>query len=155
MDNTAVFYTVNVGSIPARRTNIYNMKKVIVNGTFDILHVGHLSLLNYAKSLGDYLLVCIDTDRRVRELKGDDRPINTEFERKVMLENLKCVNEVRLFDDKHTLIDYIKECDIMVKGSDYKGKSVTGETYCKQVIYYDRIEEYSTTKKIKYITDRR
>jgi D-beta-D-heptose 7-phosphate kinase/D-beta-D-heptose 1-phosphate adenosyltransferase len=130
------------------------MKKIIVNGTFDILHVGHLELLNFARSLGDFLLVCIDTDRRVKELKGSERPINNQYERKMMLENLKAVDEVRLFDSKEELIDFIKECDIMVKGSDYRGKSITGEKYCKQVIYFDRIEEYSTTKKIQDIISR-
>lgn len=131
------------------------MVKVIVNGTFDIVHVGHISLLNYAKNLGDFLLVCIDTDRRVKELKGESRPINTEQERKFLLENLKAVDEVRLFDSKEELIDSIKECDIMVKGSDYKGKSITGEKYAKKVIYYDRLDGYSTTEKIQYIIDRR
>jgi D-beta-D-heptose 7-phosphate kinase/D-beta-D-heptose 1-phosphate adenosyltransferase len=131
------------------------MKKIIVNGTFDILHIGHINLLNYAKSLGDHLLVCIDTDRRVKELKGDDRPINNQYERKFLLENLKSVDEVKLFDSKKELIDNIKECDIMVKGSDYFGKSIVGEKYAKKVIYYDRLEGYSTTEKIQSIIDRR
>ena len=131
-------------------------KKVVVNGTFDILHTGHVCLLNYAKSIGDHLLVCIDTDRRVKELKGDERPINTQEERKFLLENLKAVDEVRFFDSKEELIQILIEyqADIMVKGSDYKGKSKTGQLYCKEVIYYDRIEEYSTTKKIQDITTR-
>lgn len=132
------------------------MKKIVVNGTFDILHTGHVCLLNYAKSLGDHLLVCIDTDRRVKELKGDKRPINTQEERKFLLENLKSVDEVRFFDSKEELIQILIEyqADIMVKGSDYKGKSKTGQLYCKEVIYYDRIEEFSTTKKIQDITTR-
>jgi D-beta-D-heptose 7-phosphate kinase/D-beta-D-heptose 1-phosphate adenosyltransferase len=130
--------------------------KVVVNGTFDILHTGHVCLLNFAKSLGDHLLVCIDTDRRVKELKGDSRPINTQEERKFLLENLKAVDEVRFFDSKEELIQILIEyqADIMVKGSDYKGKSKTGQLYCKEVIYYDRIEEFSTTKKIQDITSR-
>lgn len=130
--------------------------KVVVNGTFDILHTGHVCLLNFAKSIGDHLLVCIDTDRRVKELKGDKRPINTQEERKFLLENLRAVDEVRFFDSKEELIQILIEyqADIMVKGSDYKGKSKTGQLYCKEVIYYDRIEEYSTTKKIQDITTR-
>jgi len=130
------------------------MVKVIVNGTFDILHPGHLALLNYAKSLGDSLLVAIDTDERVKELKGPNRPMNNQQERKLLLENLKAVDEVRLFGSKDELIKIIGECDIMVKGSDYKGKSIVGETYCQQVVYFDRIDEYSSTKKIEHITSR-
>jgi len=130
------------------------MKKIIVNGTFDILHVGHLKLLDYAKSLGDHLTVAIDTDERIKSKKGMSRPINNEYERKLMLEFLKPVDQVIIFATDQELIDIIKQCDIMVKGSDYKGKSVIGETYCKQVIYYDRIEQYSTTKKIQDIASR-
>lgn len=130
------------------------MKKIIVNGTFDILHVGHLKLLEYAKSLGDHLTVAIDTDERIKSKKGMSRPINNEYERKLMLEFLKPVDEVVIFGTDQELIDIIKQNDIMVKGSDYKGKSVIGETHCKQVIYYDRIEQYSTTKKIQDITSR-
>jgi D-beta-D-heptose 7-phosphate kinase/D-beta-D-heptose 1-phosphate adenosyltransferase len=130
------------------------MVKVIVNGTFDIIHPGHLALLNYAKSLGDSLVVAIDTDDRVKELKGPSRPINNQNERKLLLENLRAVDEVYLFDSKEELIKLISGCDIMVKGSDYRGKSVVGETYCKQVIYFDRIDEYSSTKKIEHIANR-
>ena len=130
------------------------MKKVIVNGTFDILHVGHLKLIEYAKSLGDHLTVAIDTDERIRSKKGPNRPINSEYERKMMLKFLKPVDEVIVFGSDQELIDLVKQSDIMVKGSDYKGKSVIGETYCKQVIYYDRIEQYSTTKKIQDIASR-
>ena len=128
--------------------------KVIVNGTFDILHVGHIKLLEYAKSLGVHLTVAIDTDRRIKTKKGLSRPINNEFERKTMLEALKSVDQVVVFDTDEELIDLVKNSDIMVKGSDYKGKSVIGETYCKKVIYYDRIEGYSTTQKIQDITHR-
>jgi rfaE bifunctional protein nucleotidyltransferase chain/domain len=128
--------------------------RVVVNGTFDILHTGHLNLLSYAKSLGDYLIVCIDCDERVRQLKGDFRPINTENDRKYMLEMLKPVDEVIIFRTREELIDIVTKCDIMVKGSDYIGKSVIGETYCKKVVYYDRTE-HSTTKTIQDIIDRR
>ncbi len=129
------------------------MKKIVVNGTFDILHPGHLALLNYAKSLGDFLIVAIDTDERVQQLKGPSRPINNQYDRKIILENLKAVDKVEFFNSPEELIEIVKGCT-MVKGSDYRGKSVIGETYCQEVIYYDRTE-HSTTKTIQHIIDRR
>jgi D-beta-D-heptose 7-phosphate kinase/D-beta-D-heptose 1-phosphate adenosyltransferase len=102
--------------------------KIFVNGTFDILHRGHLELLNFAKGLGDYLCVGIDTDERVKEKKGLTRPIHNQDERKFFLENLKAVDEVRLFSSDEELEGLIKSFkpDIMVVGSDWKGKSVIG-----------------------------
>ncbi len=132
--------------------------KVMVNGTFDILHRGHLELLNYAKSLGDQLLVAIDTDRRVTELKGIGRPINNQEDRKFFLYNLRAVDTVMLFDSKEELVNIMKEYkpDVYVKGSDWKhDKGSTAEQYCKKVIYYDRVGDYSTTKTIQDIIDRR
>lgn len=121
--------------------------KVMVNGTFDILHRGHIELLNYAKSLGDQLLVAIDTDRRVKELKGQNRPVNNQDDRKFFLYNLKPVDIVMLFDSKEDLINIMKEYkpDIYVKGGDWKGSSSTAEKYCQRVIFFDRIAGYSTT----------
>ena len=132
------------------------MTTVIVNGTFDILHPGHIALLNTARSYGNWLIVAIDTDRRVRELKGDSRPVNDQNFRRTMLQNLKAVDIVEFFDSKEELINLIKlyKPDIMVKGSDYKGKSIVGESYIPKVIYYDRIDEYSTTNIIQDIIAR-
>ena len=131
--------------------------KVMVNGTFDILHRGHIELLNYARSLGDQLLVAIDTDRRVTELKGIGRPINNQLDRKFHLENLKAVDRVMLFDTKEQLIAIMQSWapDVYVKGSDWKhDKGSTAEQYCKKVIYYDRVADYSTTKTIQDIISR-
>lgn len=128
-------------------------RKIFVNGTFDIVHVGHLRLLEYARTLGDHLTVAIDSDRRVKELKGSNRPINSEYERAVLLSCLRFVDKVIIFDTDEELIEAIKKCDIMVKGSDYEDKLIIGEQYCK-VIFYDRLERYSTTKKIQDIIAR-
>lgn len=129
------------------------MKRVMVNGTFDILHRGHIELLNFAKSQGNYLLVAIDTDRRVKELKGEQRPINNQNDRKFHLENLQAVNEVQLFDSKEELVAIMQEFrpDVYVKGSDWAGKSSTAEQYCKQIIFYPRVADYSTTNTIAVI----
>jgi D-beta-D-heptose 7-phosphate kinase/D-beta-D-heptose 1-phosphate adenosyltransferase len=106
--------------------------------------------------MGDYLIVAIDSDRRVKELKGDDRPINSQQDRQTLLSNIKVVDLVDIFDTDEELIELIKlyKPDIMLKGSDWKGKPIIGESYCKKIEYYDRIEEYSTTKTIQRITNR-
>jgi rfaE bifunctional protein nucleotidyltransferase chain/domain len=134
------------------------MTTVMVNGTFDVLHPGHIALLNTARSYGDWLIVAIDTDRRVRELKGEQRPINNQTDRKIMLSNLKAVDIVVFFDSKEELIELMNlyKPDVYVKGSDWKHDTKsTAHQYCKEVIYYDRIEEYSSTKIIQRIADRR
>ena len=131
--------------------------KIFVNGTFDIIHSGHIKLLNYAASLGDHLLVAIDTDRRVAELKGPTRPINNEYERVGLMINIKGVDQVRVFDSESELEKIIQDYapDIMIKGSDYKDQPIVGAKYCKQIVFFDRIDEYSTTKKIQDIISRR
>jgi D-beta-D-heptose 7-phosphate kinase/D-beta-D-heptose 1-phosphate adenosyltransferase len=128
---------------------------IVVNGTFDILHRGHIEMLEYAKSLGDKLLVCIDTDRRVTELKGPTRPINNQQDRAFILQSLKCVDIVEFFDSTEELIEIIEmyKPDIMVKGSDYIGKPIVGESLCKEIKFYDRTE-HSTTEIIQRIIDR-
>jgi|TARA_Y100000356_G_scaffold89029_1_gene74642 rfaE bifunctional protein nucleotidyltransferase chain/domain len=130
--------------------------KIFVNGTFDLLHRGHLELLNYAKSLGDYLCVGIDTDDRVKEKKGVKRPIYNQNERKFFLENLKAVDEVRLFSNDSELEDLVKSVkpDIMVVGSDWKEKSVIGSYYAAELKFFDRINDYATTRTIESIIDR-
>jgi len=133
------------------------MKKIVVNGTFDILHLGHLRLLEYAKSFpNSYVLVLIDSDRRVKELKGNGRPVNNEYERACFLSALRSVDKVEIFDSDDELRNYIKDFDpdIMVKGSDYKDKPIIGAEYCKEIIFYDRLGQYSTTNKIQSIINR-
>ena len=127
-------------------------KKVFVNGTFDLLHRGHLELLNYAKSLG-YVYVGIDTDECIKEKKGPTRPIHNQEERKFHLENLKSVDEVIFFSSEPEFEGLIKslEPDIIIVGSDWKEKSTIKSYYDGELIFFDRIEEYSTTKTIQKI----
>jgi len=129
---------------------------IFVNGTFDILHRGHLELLNYAKSLGDFLLVGIDSDGRVREKKGPKRPIYNQEERKFFLENLKAVNAVDIFSSDYELEQMIESFkpDIMIVGSDWKDKPVIGSSYAGKLIFFDRIGDYATTKTIQSIINR-
>ena len=134
------------------------MTTVMVNGTFDVLHPGHVALLNTARSYGDHLIVAIDTDRRVKELKGEDRPINNQNDRWIMLSALKAVDIVEFFDSTEDLVKLMEryQPDVYVKGSDWKHDTQsTAHQYCKEVIYYDRMEPYSTTKIIQHIADRR
>ena len=130
--------------------------KVFVNGTFDLLHRGHISLLSWAKSLGDYLVVGIDTDDRVREKKGPTRPIYNQEDRGIMLIALSAVDEVRYFDSDESLESLVKDIkpDIMVVGSDWKDKSVIGSYWAADLKFYDRIEKYATSKTVQCIIDR-
>jgi D-beta-D-heptose 7-phosphate kinase/D-beta-D-heptose 1-phosphate adenosyltransferase len=130
------------------------MTKVFVNGTFDVLHSGHLYLLEYAKSLGDYLLVAIDDDARVKIKKGNTRPVNSIITRTHIIGSLKWVNEVTYFSTDEDLENKIRkyEPDIMVVGSDWKDKNIIGSHYSKQLIFFDRIHGLSTTNTLdKYL----
>ena len=136
----------------------HNPTKVFVNGCFDGgLHRGHIELLNFAKSHGEVLYVGIDSDERVKKLKGPTRPINNQEDRKFLLENLKAVNEVFIFNTKEELTELVKfiKPDIMVVGSDYQNKEVIGSEHAKQLLFFDRVDGYSTTKIIQSIIDRR
>jgi D-beta-D-heptose 7-phosphate kinase/D-beta-D-heptose 1-phosphate adenosyltransferase len=125
--------------------------KVWVNGTFDVLHIGHLKLLELASSFGE-VRVGIDTDKRVKELKSPDRPFNTTEDRKYFLESLKFVKDVVVFDSRQELIDLVKEYqpDYMVIGDDYKDQPVYGSEHAKQLIFFEKLPEYSTTKILNY-----
>ena len=132
-------------------------RRVIVNGTFDILHRGHIEMLNYARSQGSYLLVAIDSDKLVKELKGKSRPINNQEDRKFALDNLKCVDAVWIFDSQEELehICKIYKPDLMVKGSDYFGKKITGIQHCNNIKFYPLVSNYSTSKIIEDINNRK
>lgn len=132
------------------------MKKIFVNGTFDILHPGHMALFEYAKSQGDYLLVAIDADSRVKQFKGDSRPINNQETRKRMLECVKFIDEVSIFDSDESLTNTVKNYapDLMIVGSDYQNKRVIGSEHAKKLFFFERDERYSSTKVIETIDSR-
>jgi len=122
--------------------------KVWTNGCFDILHRGHIELFRYAKSLGDELVVGIDTDEKVKLDKGEDRPINNVQDRIFMLQSIKYIDKVVTFDSTDDLTNTIKwyKPDIMVIGSDWRGKEVIGEIYTNKLMFFNRVGNYSTTK---------
>jgi D-beta-D-heptose 7-phosphate kinase/D-beta-D-heptose 1-phosphate adenosyltransferase len=132
------------------------MKKIFVNGTFDILHPGHMALFEYAKQQGDYLLVAIDADSRVKQFKGDSRPINNQETRKRMLECVKFIDEVSIFDSDESLTNTVKNYspDLMIVGSDYRNKRVIGSEHAKELFFFERDERYSSTKVIETVDSR-
>ena len=133
--------------------------KIFTNGCFDLLHLGHIELLKYAKSLGDYLVVGLNSDQSVKKLKGDSRPINNEFTRKTILESLKFVDEVVIFNEP-TPLNLIQRIQpqIIVKGGDYKKEDVVGYEFEKlgllEVKIFNYVKNNSTTKIIERISNR-
>jgi rfaE bifunctional protein nucleotidyltransferase chain/domain len=122
-------------------------KNIWINGCFDILHRGHMEMFKFAKDFEGTVVVGIDSDSRVRELKGETRPINNQDDRKFFLECIKYVDKVVIFKNEVQLEDFIlsHDPDIMIVGSDYKNKPVIGSQYAKKLVFFDRIGGYSTT----------
>lgn len=122
-------------------------KKIWTNGCFDILHIGHIKMLQYARSLGDNLIVGIDSDRRVKELKGDSRPINNQDDRKELLLALSCVDNVFIFDSKEEMCSLLVEQNIkeLVVGEEYRNKEVTGQEIVSRIHFFEKVKNFSTT----------
>ncbi len=127
-----------------------NKKMIFTNGCFDILHVGHVELLNYCATLG-VVVVGLNSDLSVSRLKGKGRPINTAQDRKFMLLNLRSVSEVVIFDED-TPLELIKHLkpDIIVKGGDYSASAVVGSELA-EIRIFNLIEGYSSTSIINKI----
>ena len=125
--------------------------KIWTSGCFDILHVGHIELFRYAKSLGDELVVGIDSDEKIRLDKGKKRPINDLQYRMTMLQSIKYIDKVIPFDNTKELRDTVKwyRPNIIVMGSDWKNREVIGEDYAEKLIFFERVGNYSTTKMIR------
>jgi D-beta-D-heptose 7-phosphate kinase/D-beta-D-heptose 1-phosphate adenosyltransferase len=108
-------------------------------------------LLEYASTLGS-VKVGIDTNERIQKLKGKDRPFNTLIDRIEFLRSIKYVTSVEVFNTDEQLINLIKQYqpDYMIIGSDYKNKPIIGLEYIKEIIYFDRIKNKSTTEILNY-----
>ena len=138
------------------KIRIENRKVVFTNGCFDIIHKGHVTYLNEAKSLGDHLIVGINSDDSVKRLKGKDRPVNNEYDRAFVLDNLKSVDDVLIFNED-TPYDIIKEIipDLLVKGGDWKEEDIVGSDIDKmnggKVISLQFVNNYSTTNILEKI----
>ena len=130
-----------------------NQKKVVfTNGCFDLLHAGHVSYLAKAREFGDLLVVGLNSDRSVRELKGDTRPINCQNDRALVLAGLYFVDYVVIFDELTplNLITALKP-NVLVKGADYKDKEVIGSEIVDEVRLVEFMDGKSSTNIIKKI----
>ena len=133
-----------------------NKAIVMTNGCFDILHSGHTYILEESKKLGDILIVAINSDKSIKKIKSEDRPIISELDRAYVLSCLTSVDHIILFDDEtpEKIISKILP-DILVKGSDYEGKKIAGEDilskHNKKIILLDVISGKSSTNIIKKI----
>lgn len=124
---------------------------VWTNGCFDVIHRGHIESLKFAKSLGDRLVVGLDTDEKVRSAKGESRPFNVLEDRMKVLESIRYVDEVIPFGTDEEMKQIVKSISpaFFVKGAEYEGKKVIGMEYAEAMVYFDMIEGYSTTNILK------
>jgi len=127
-------------------SQVSTQNTIWVNGSFDVLHAGHIELFKYARSVGDRLVVGTDTDERIRELKGNTRPINQQIHRLSMLNAIKYIDQVVTFGSLEEQITRMKEsgAKTLVIGSDYRGKPVVGEDFM-EVVFFERVDNLSTT----------
>ncbi len=127
---------------------------VFTNGCFDLLHRGHITYLEQAAALGDRLIVGLNSDKSVKRLKGECRPLNTESDRAFMLAALRMIDEVVIFDeDTPEKLISVLEPDVLVKGGDYKPEKVAGREYAGKVEIVSFVDGYSTTKMIEKIKE--
>tara|TARA_B110000008_G_C16965106_1_gene561660 strand:+ start:324 stop:1751 length:1428 start_codon:yes stop_codon:yes gene_type:complete len=131
---------------------IKNRKVVFTNGCFDVIHLGHIKYLESAKSLGDILILGLNSDKSVTSLKGENRPINNQDDRAYILAAMEVVDFVVIFeeDTPYNLINLIKP-NILVKGSDYEGKDVIGSDLVDELVLVEFIKGRSSTKIIDKI----
>lgn len=134
--------------------NLRNKKKKIVftNGCFDIIHIGHITLLKKAKSYGDVLVVGLNSDISVKSLKDEGRPVIPQNERAKILDSIKYVDYVVIFDEltPYKIITEIKP-DVLVKGKDYKLRDIVGWGIVPKIVRVKLVEDKSTTAIIKRI----
>ena len=128
-------------------------KIVFTNGCFDILHAGHVSVLEFARSRGDALVVGLNSDDSVRRLKGPARPVNTQGDRALVLAALESVSAVCIFeeDTPYNLIKLVRP-DVLVKGGDYKPSEIVGREFAKKVVRFALLKGRSTTNIIKKVS---
>ena len=129
------------------------MSIVWTNGTFDILHPGHMQLFKVARSLGDKVIVATDTDEKIKKDKGDHRPINDLSYRVAMLEAIKYIDAVHTFDTRSELEGLIQmyNPDILLIGDDWRNGDVVGREFAKEVRFLPRVGGYASSNTIRKI----
>ena len=128
-------------------------KTVFVNGTFDILHPGHVQLFKVARSLGEKVIVATDTDEKIREDKGGGKPVHSAGYRVAMLEAIKYIDTVLTFDNRQELEDLIEmySPDILLLGDDWRDGDVVGWEYAMETRFFPRVGGYESSNTIKRI----
>lgn len=128
-------------------------KIVFTNGCFDILHAGHVSVLEFSRAKGDVLVVGLNSDDSVRRLKGPTRPVNTQGDRALVLAALESVSYVCIFneDTPYNLIKAVRP-DVLVKGGDYKPSEIVGREFAGKVVRFALLKGRSTTGIIKKVS---
>ena len=121
--------------------------KIWLNGCFDVLHHGHFKLIQHASSFGGQVIIGIDSDERVKKLKGEGRPFHSENERAFNLKQIRGVDAVVVFDSDEMLRELLERYkpDKFIIGSDYLGKEIIGQEFAKQIVIFNRLDKFSTT----------
>ncbi len=124
------------------------MKTIWINGCFDVLHYGHFKLIEYAKSFNGKLIIGIDSDSRVRKLKGEDRPFHNQQQREFNLMQIKGVDYVVVFNTEDELRNQLKiyKPDVFVIGDEYMYKPIIGGEHAKEIKFFGKLDGFSTTK---------
>jgi D-beta-D-heptose 7-phosphate kinase/D-beta-D-heptose 1-phosphate adenosyltransferase len=129
------------------------MNKIVwINGCFDVLHYGHFKLIQYASSFGGKLVIGIDSDDRVKQLKGEDRPFHTQQQREYNLRQIRGVGDVIVFHTENELRNTLEKLKptIFVIGSDYIDKPIVGGEFAEEIKFFERIDNLSTSNIMKH-----
>ncbi|NLH39136.1 MAG: D-glycero-beta-D-manno-heptose 1-phosphate adenylyltransferase [Elusimicrobia bacterium] len=130
-------------------------KIVFTNGCFDIIHSGHIKVLRKCRELGDVVIVGLNSDSSIRQLKGEKRPVNSLRDRVEVLSAISYVDYIIVFNEltPYNVVKVIKP-DFLVKGGDYKAADVVGREFAKKVVIISLLKDRSTTNIIEKILNK-
>lgn len=155
MPKNQKFYSTKRMTEIVKKLKKQGKKIVFTNGCFDLIHIGHVSLFQKAKTLGDVLIVAINSDKSLAGLKGPKRPLVAETDRVKLLSAIDVIDYVVIFGEQ-TPYNLLKKLtpDILVKGGDYKIEDIVGREFVKKVYRYPLVKGKSTSNLIKLIVER-